>query len=546
MNAVQFFRFFWLLALTLALNTPAAFALHPDNTCANSMTSLHLLGQIDTSDDEYDKVQNDRSEKVGLALSGGGSRALVLFEALSRLMQPPYRKHISRVSASSGGAWAITSTFMQTSDKFETFLGSPGINLEQLYWDDTEKEPGTTNIAKISPERLASVAQRLDYNSAFYSFFWPLKFKIPPFPGYSGWSHYLSQALLKPFDLNASSKFTHSSFPSLKNRTELIINAYLEGRNDEKIPFEMTPETVGGAKTAFKEGAFTFPPCGFNREVLPQELKCLNGYCSIKLGEGKGLNVADAMATTGANYIDTFPFYIKLKGLFSYHLFAPRFAYPEIDEQHKTVKSSIRIFADSGNEDFVSIMPLLRRGQKKIIAFVHTGIPLKRGHSGIIGMEKVMPSYFGIVPDESAEKTNYEEDIRQSQDCRILSSRNKVFASHHYQLLAEGLWNKKEIGEAIVYKQENLTVLENNCYGIPGGTSVDIVWIYNDVPKGWLDRLQPALKSKIESNESFKLFPHYGFKELHLSPPVANMMSALAKWTIENSEDQWGTFFRTK
>ncbi|AMO56089.1 hypothetical protein EZMO1_1960 [Endozoicomonas montiporae CL-33] len=506
-------------------------------TCLDSTTDIHLLNKKNTSDADY-KRQQALSEKVGLALSGGGSRALVLLEALSQFMQPEYKTEISRFSASSGGAWAITATLMHSPKKVEAFLGSPNIELNKLYWDDTEKTPAENNIAQLKGDRLASVAQHLGYYSAALSFFLWRHFPFI-FPGYKGWEEYLSYALLERFDLKPDAKLAPAAFPGLTNKGELIINAYLKGQHEEKIPIEMTPEWVGGAITSFKEGAYTLPPCGFNRDIKEQKLSCSNDYCEVKLGEGKGLTVANAMATTGANYVDTIPF--------SY--FPPEFQYPEPNLQEKTIKSSSRMFADSGNEDYVSIMPLLRRGQKKIIAFVHTDIPLKHtpkktGGTGIIGMDKVIPSYFGIIPDESAEKKFYQPDTHiHQQDCSVLSSRNKVFGDAHYQPLAEALWKAKENGKPIVYKQTGLTTLKNDCYGIPGGEKVDIIWIYNDLPENWFQTHLPALVGKIKADKDFDLFPHYGFKELYLKPPVANLMVALAKWTIDETQYIWRPFF---
>ena len=228
MNVFQLSRFFKLSVLAITLNTSLAFALSPYDSCKDSTTELHLSGKKNTLNNEYDRTQHKRSEKVGLALSGGGSRALVLFEALSRFMQEPYRSKISRVSASSGGAWAITSIFMQPPDKLGAFLGSPKTHLGLLHWDNAGEGTPENNIANINPKRLATVAQRLSYTAAATSFFWPLVLGIPPLPGYDGWRRYLAKNLLTHYGLNATTEFQPSSFPGLGYKTELIINALSE------------------------------------------------------------------------------------------------------------------------------------------------------------------------------------------------------------------------------------------------------------------------------------------------------------------------------
>ncbi|MET4694853.1 hypothetical protein [Endozoicomonas lisbonensis] len=535
MNSLQY----WVL-VTL-LNVTTVFAFSPNNTspCPDPTTAeIYFDNNEDTSDAENDKRKHLLSDGVGIALSGGGTRAVALSEGqLALFMQKEqYRQQITRVSATSGGAWAIIPYYMQTTEQQKVFLGHNTAELEQLYWGSSD-DKNRYNIVWMNPGRLASVPQRMGYYSAALSFFIS---KHYPYllPRYQGWKNYLADATLQPYQLNRDAPYNPTQLPGQTNNTELIVNTYLKGKQGEKIPFEMTPDRVGGTKTQFQEADYAMAPCGFNRKTRSSKISCHGQHCWVSLKPGEGLITSDVMATTGANYVNKFPF----------SLFPPMFTYLEPNQKKKTVEASSRMFADSGNEDFVSIMPLLHRGQKKIIAFVNTGIPLKQGVSGVIGMEKVIPSYFGVIPDESAEMADYSEFKEDSslneKDCTTLSSRNQVFDSSHFRELANALWQAKTDGTPIVYLQKKLTILNNSCYGIRGGSTVDIFWVYNDLPKNWFNHLQPALKEKITGNKDFDLFPIYDFTKLYLSAPVANMMSALAKWTIENSSHQWGELFR--
>ena len=535
MNSLQY----WVL-VTL-LNVTTVFALSPSSTspCPDSNTAeIYFDNNEDTSDAEHDKRRHQLSEGVGIALSGGGTRAVALSEGqLGMFMhKEEYRQQITRVSATSGGAWAIVPYYMLEAEQQKVFLGHTASGLEQLYWGSPD-DKSRYNIAWMDPARLASAPQRLSYYSAGLSFF--LSWHYPfIFPGFQGWRNLLADATLEPYHLERNAPYNPEQLAGKTNNTELIVNAYLKGKQGEKIPFQMTPDRVGGTRTQFQEADHAVAPCGFNRKPVSSKISCYGQHCRVSLKPGKGLTASEVMATTGANYVDKLP----------YSLFPPKFTYLEPDRKKQTVEADSRIFADSGNEDFVSIMPLLHRGQKKIIAFVNTAIPLKQGTSGVIGMEKVIPSYFGVIPDESAEMADYSEFKEDSslskKDCTTLSSRNKVFDSSHFRELANALWQAKTNGTPIVYLQNNLTILKNSCYGISGGETVDMFWVYNDLPKNWFNLLQPSLKEKISENKDFDSFPMYDFTKLFLSPQVANMMSALAKWTIENSSHQWGEFFR--
>ena len=535
MNSLQY----WVLVTLLNVTTVFAFSPSSTSPCPDPTTAeIYFDNDEDTSDAENDKRKHQLSEGVGIALSGGGTRAVALSEGqLVMFMQKEeYRQQITRVSATSGGAWAITPYYMQKAEQQKAFLGHTAAELEQLYWGSSDDE-SRYNIAWMNPARLASVPQRMGYYSAGLSFFlsWHYPFILP---GYQGWRNYLADATLEPYHLERDAPYNPAQLPGQANNTELIINAYLKGKQCEKIPFQMTPDRVGGTRTQFQEADYAVAPCGFNRKTRSSKISCHGQHCWVSLEPGKGLITSDVMATTGANYVDTFP----------YFLFPPKFTYLEPDRKEKTVEASSRVFADSGNEDFVSIMPLLHRGQKKIIAFVNTAVPLKQGDSGVIGMEKVIPSYFGVIPDESAEMADYSEFKEDSslseKDCTTLSSRNKVFDSSHFRELANTLWQAKTDGTPIACLQKNLTILKNSCYGISGGETVDIFWVYNDLPNNWFNHLKPDLKEKISGNKDFDSFPIYDFTELFLSAPVANIMSALAKWTIENSSHQWGELFR--
>lgn len=542
MNSIsKFFSTIFLLApISLSFQLSTALA---DTTDKKELIKTSTLSQepitIDlkrTGSQLLSEFEDSLSNGIGIGFSGGGSRAVALTTGqLFALKEIGLEDKIKRLSLVSGGAWAGALFYMLPNKTAqEQSLITTIDDLQELCWkshDNSEKSDCLHPVNYTNPKSLLSIPQRLSLPGSIGAMLFPM------LPGYNGWRAYLSKNILEPYGIDSSRSIDSTRFPLLGNK-ELIINAQLipevdmdkKDEDREKIPFEITPNRMGISKNNLPHNSYYIHPYAFNRFADRDSLFCLDNTntCRINLYGGAEFTLSDMMAVTGSNYISTWPF--------SY--FPPTFDYPKIDFSTKPplVTNSRIVLTDSGNEDFVGLMPLLARKQSKIILFSNSG---KRLHTNgsVIGMEKVLPSYFGIIPDEGAEKSSYEtaEELNIPKDCQHNSRRNHVFLTEEYNKLATGLLTAKKTGKPIVFLQKNLQVLANPCYGITEG-KVDILWVYNELPEGWMDKLNPELKERLNGNKEFDAFPLYKSMDLYLTEAQTNLLSRLAAWSLLNSK----------
>lgn len=117
---------------------------------------------------------------------------------------------------------------------------------------------------------------------------------------------------------------------------------------------------------------------------------------------------------------------------------------------------------------------------------------------------------------------------------------NQVFASNQLSELLEGLWASRQIGgrehTGILYRQE-LRVEDNPWFGIRGGRSVTVLWVYLDFVEGWYERLRPEVQTVVSRLRGRSSIPHrfpWGdtFETGGMSPTQVNLLSNMAAWVV--------------
>src|SRR5436305_326517 len=160
-------------------------------------------------------------------------------------------------------------------------------------------------------------------------------------------------------------------------------------------------------------------------------------------------------------------------------------------------------FADGGSLENSGVCSLLARGVAKIISFVNTQTPLQAGAGAPITLDSTVQLLFGIKPDAASASLT---------ESYVASAPNatpdfvQVFESTKYYDLLNGLIaaNLTNGGPAI-FKQ-TLNVLKNDNFDIPGGGTVDILWVLNTPVPNWIKLLTPDVQSAVND---LSHFPNY-------------------------------------
>lgn len=485
---------------------------------------------------EIPSPPEDKANMAGVCFSGGGSRSLSLTRGqMAALLYLGYESKINYISMVSGGAWGGGNYYALPEHIREKYLGNVVEDLSSLYWGAASYRDDR-NIAWIHRYSIGRAPQRMEVSGVAWHFVSNIYHQ-----GTKLWSEYLKEALLTPYGLDARLSLEESLFHAKPDHMQLIVSAGVKNASSEMVPLEITPAGIGARVPVNNKGdAYVLPPKGFGQEAHGIRA----GY--LWVDAGRGFTLGDMHAVTSSNYVHMVPLFWDF--LSAMGMAVPSFNWLNVNLSSGVVDQYRHQVIDSGPDEYLGLMPLLVRGMRKVVAFVNTDIPIVKGQA-VIGLEKVIPSYFGIIPDQVGKGESYRY-ASSSTDCGLFCLKNQVFPKDYYLDLVEHLWQAKQDGKPVVYLQKNLPVLDNAKYGIKGGGLVDILWVYNDLPRNWLQRLDKQLQDKISKSDQFLSasgscesndyrFPHYNtMNELKLSRVQVNMLFHLPVWFLLNSRDE--------
>jgi len=324
-------------------------------------------------------------------------------------------------------------------------------------------------------------------------------------------------------------------------------------KDRQKVAVEVTPERVYARTGTQPAVNVQFSVEGFNQKIKTQTVVD-EGQVAVAYepSQDHQLTLQDILSVTSANFYDDWRFRSAMP-FFYFPVMAPAGKGEALSFQ---VHSERLRFGDNGNEDYVGLMSLLARADqinRRLILLVNTKDKLtKRSQTGEVTIESVLPTYFGYNVNLKAEPqesmyTPYGEGLSR---CTVNAERNHVFPRERFHELVSTLYKKKQNGEPLVFLQQRLPILRNDCYGIPQQQAVDILWVYNDLPKDWLDdkRVSPIKKAVVErfmgewpavseTEEKTNLFPNYRTgADIHLNAAQTNLLYYLGYWTMTESE----------
>ena len=247
---------------------------------------------------------------------------------------------------------------------------------------------------------------------------------------------------------------------------------------------------------------------------------------------------------------------LSIKGLI------PRYGYWPVDNPSPVSNFQTSRFADGGNLENTGIGGALAyQDIDNLIAFINTSTPLTAGDRGALddqgnevqGTEVVVdsqiPPLFGYQPWQKGKGYRlYAGDTTpESPEMRP----NQVFASKCFAELLQGLWrnsgNAVEPGSnrhAALCRQQ-LVVQPNRWFGIQGGKTLGVLWVYNNRGRDWYDALSPevrAILGDFNDPESYKGFPHFSTFDTRLDSTEVNLLSNVSAWVV--AADQNADLFR--
>ena len=176
-------------------------------------------------------------------------------------------------------------------------------------------------------------------------------------------------------------------------------------------------------------------------------------------------------------------------------------------------ENSVNIYniADSGTTLNMAILPLVRRGGKKIMAVVNstTSLPLKK----IVNPKDIFDPNIVTVDGELSQLFGiYKPSIENL--AHPVNTNVNIFPTNRYLELVNGLIEQKIKGNAAAVLLKDIEVLPSIHYGVKGGYKIDILIYYIDrvtkweklLPKETQDLIDP--KNNIKKTSDFYNFPN--------------------------------------
>ncbi|HEX9887720.1 MAG TPA: hypothetical protein VGA70_14580 [Longimicrobiales bacterium] len=200
-------------------------------------------------------------------------------------------------------------------------------------------------------------------------------------------------------------------------------------------------------------------------------------------------------------------------------------------------------FGDGGNLENFGLIALLKRGVRNIVVFVNTSTKLKnfdvKKPPATDDIDCDIPPLFGLA------------------GCTEAMERNQVFAQEAFSTVAQGLIDARygTTPNGTVMFQSPLAVRDNAWWGLKGGWTANVLWVYNERVMRWEGQLPADVAQAIaDGNASkpsgpFQHFPNYltmfqnSYTELvELTAEQVNLLAALSCWNVTENAATFKAF----
>lgn len=515
-------------------------------------------------------VQASNTANIGLAMSGGGSRALTAtlgsYRGLDHLALLDSARYISSVS---GGTWAsVLYTYLPNNISDADFLGGVALP-DSIYWGDPN-DVNAANLNYLSTNNLGHVPNRLGVTELIEAV---LEEKAKyGYPINEAWIRAIGKLVLEPYglsnvykdesdaasfgkpskyyslnaasaqqliDLNPEANLSLSDFYLVeRTRPFLVVNTSIfetKAEGATLIPVEATGLGVGVRNTLEGKGidgrdlgGGMVAPLGFgskNQATTGSGTAKVESAARFSLSDITGLS-----SMTFAQEIDS--------GSPEIDFAIPEYYYWPISNLDAPKNQATQYyFADGGNLENTGVNALLARKLPTIISFLHGEEEIVKKDNGVIFIDYQVCSLFGYMP--LGDSTNYVlyKDAGTIPNEFAGYKNNQVFPSDSFQVVQQGLWEAKQAGGPVMFLQK-LTTIDNPYFDVEAGHEVQILWIYLNKAQKWYEKLSPSLRQKLAADaKGFGDFPRYNTeKQLHLSNAQVNLLAHMSCWNVIQDE----------
>lgn len=518
----------------------------------NNSLKVSILPIPKETENEKIEQSNYRAPNgsIGLCLSGGGSRALTCaMGQLRALHHLGVNEKIFAISSVSGGTWANTLyTYLPKDIEDDTFLGKPELDpsqitifgtspgsLRYLHQNSLGTVPGRLGILGDIGEMIrlknewgyetSDLWQGLVGHSILRHFgLWN------PDPSKNNFDqHYFSwtKSYLNAGALKRNSNLTTSDFYTVtRQRPFMVFNTAMftdDSTSAQLVPFEAN-FMLGVRQSQFQSGSSGIG--GGFMESLGMGSNFIQNDSDniIEIGTpSRPYTLADIAGCSSAAFAQIFEEkHTEFKGM------VPKYKYFPIKNRESVSAKTYR-FADGGSLDNLGINAMLARGLDRLLVGVNTESGVENKNFGV-KLAYDIPPLFGLQPyKEGVGYVPYKDN--PTTGAYSLFKHNQVFPTEEFKPLADALWRKKDNGDPLVVKMTH-KVLPNSWFGVSGNTTVDILWMYNDITEAWWKRLSEEVRLEIDV-ASLNSFPHYNtITQLKLGPVEVNALAHMWCWNL--------------
>ena len=544
-------------------------------------------------------------DKLGVALSGGGSRSFAAtMGQLAALRDAGYLNtdKIGELSAASGGGWAALVYAYRDGKISEDTLFGALADPDQLEWNSSKQDG--TNLSYLPKDSMGHIPAKLNLVDAAAK-----AVLIKARYGYEWseiWQRLNGIYVLNPFDLNKLKKgrpihYMGDTESWAKNNPAglsadkfnlrldgtIPITLYSSFLADKKHPTFAMPVEINGVYS----GTIASRSDDDGSNMVGGGFISTYGYNSINPKylshdqaqvDAKGFSLSDASGLTSAFYV---PMLIdQLKKMHSmskpelvamlqqsgaaqsmdmsdkqvqlaadkFEGFNPSDMIPLMDEwsvASLTTKGEAKSQRSEYMDglEYTGVMPLLRKGYRKIVSFVNAPLNLKKEGNNIV-IEPAVASlygYTGLISLEAGSQPAYYriKDLTTDQFNKLsvlekIVSENQVFPYSAFddllaQFAAVNLKPGDEGRGSAVIKQRMKTV-SNFKNSVPQDKEVEMVWFYLTGDQNWNNKLNQSVKKKIEEN--YPSFPNYDtVTEIQLDANKLNVLRQFSGWQVKEN-----------
>lgn len=222
-------------------------------------------------------------------------------------------------------------------------------------------------------------------------------------------------------------------------------------------------------------------------------------------------------------------------------------------------------FLDGGALENTGVAALLAWSDiDRVIAFVNAPAALDVAADGVAIVERQVPPLFGYRPfvrglgyrayagveaPTIASGTAFERGLigglPDKRDAVAEGFRNNaVFAAEAFPELLDGLLRRASAGGEApgvgpsAFLQRGVPVIDNPWHGVTGGRRVDVLWVLLSPASQWLDRLRREVARARPSS-----WPNYPTAWTHLDPESVNLLSHFTSWVVGELREELDELF---